>query len=126
MPSNTARRVILVVEDEALVRDLIAQALRDAGWEVLESHTAEAAIGYLLEGRAVDVVFTDIQLAGSLSGWDLADECKAVCPEAAVLYTSGNAADRSRRVEGSLFFDKPYWPDDILRACRRLSDRDRD
>ena len=79
MPSGTPG-VILVVEDEGMVREHIAQELRSAGWEVLESRSAEAAIAYLQAGYQIDVVFTDIQLAGHLSGWDVAEQFRAIRP----------------------------------------------
>ena len=113
--------VVLVVEDEWLLRKLIAEELRTAGWEVLETSTAEDAIAYLQAGRRIDVVFTDIQLAGSLCGWDVAEQFRAARPDLPVVYASGNAGDRSRRVAGSLFFEKPYQPTDVVEACRRLS-----
>jgi CheY-like chemotaxis protein len=110
---NGASRVILVVEDEWLVRDVVVQALRDAGWQVI----ALTRTGH----HHIDVVFTDIQLAGRLCGWDVAEQCRAARADFPVIYASGNAADRSRRVAGSLFFDKPYSAADIVDACSRLS-----
>jgi CheY-like chemotaxis protein len=61
-------RLVLVVEDEWLLRDLVVKALRSAGCDVLEAGTAEVAIAYLQAGHCIDVVFTDIQLAGELTG----------------------------------------------------------
>jgi CheY-like chemotaxis protein len=115
------RRVILVVEDEWLVREDIAQALRVGGLAVLESPTGEGAIAYVQAGRHIDLVFTDIQLAGQLSGWDVAEQFRAARPDAPVIYTSGNSTDRSRSVTGSVFFDKPYFTADVVDACRRLA-----
>ena len=111
--------VVLVVEDEWLVRDAIAQALRSAGSKVLETRSAEDAIAHLEAGQQVDVVFTDIQLAGSLSGWDVAEQFRTARAEMPIIYASG--IDRSRRVAGSLFFDKPYDATSIVAACRRMS-----
>jgi CheY-like chemotaxis protein len=118
---NGTSRVVLVVEDEWAVRCLIALELRSAGWDVLQVTTAESAIECLQGGRRIDVVFTDIQLAGALSGWDVADRFRAVRPDMPIIYTSGNAVDRSRRVADSLFFDKPYRPVAILQACEKLA-----
>ena len=113
--------MILVVEDEWPVREVVVQALRDAGWQVIEASTAEDAIALMRTGhRYIDVLFTDIQLAGRLCGWDVADQCRAARADFPVIYASGNAADRSRRVEGSLFFDKPYSTADVVEACGRL------
>ena len=110
-------RIILVVEDEWLVRSVIVEALRDAGWQVLEASTAENAISMVRTVAQIDVVFTDIELAGNQSGWDLAEQCRASRANYPVIYASGNAADRSRRVSDSQFFDKPYSAADIVDAC---------
>lgn len=110
--------VILVVEDEAMLRYAIAHELRSAGCEVVECGTAEEAIALSRDGRRIDVVFTDIQLAGPLSGWDVAEQLRSVDADVTVIYTSGNSADRTRRVAHSLFFDKPYEPAAVVHACR--------
>jgi DNA-binding response OmpR family regulator len=116
--------VALVVEDEWLVRDAIAQALRDARWQVLEASTAEVAIGLLRTGYRIDLVFTDIQLGGALCGWDIGEHCRAARTDFPVIYASGNSADRSRRVAGSLFFDKPYQTEEVVAACYQLCGRE--
>jgi CheY-like chemotaxis protein len=118
---NGTSRVILVVEDEWLVRDVIVQALRDVGWQVIEASKAEDAIALLGTGCRIDVLFKDIQLAGQLCGWDVAERFRAGREDAPVVYASGNSADRSRRVANSLFFNKPYLPAEVVDACHRLS-----
>lgn len=113
--------MILVVEDEWLVRDVVVQALRDAGWHVIEASTAEDAIALMRTGHHhIHVLFTDIQLAGRLCGWDVAEQCRAARADFPVIYASGNSADRSRRVADSLFFDKPYSAADVVAACGRF------
>jgi CheY-like chemotaxis protein len=112
-----APTVVLVVEDESILRCAVAQALRDAGFDVVERGTADEAVTYAGGGGRVDVVFTDIQLPGRLNGWDVAEHFRAVRPEVRIIYTSGNSVDRSRRVANSLFFDKPYDPTAVARAC---------
>jgi CheY-like chemotaxis protein len=111
--------VVLVVEDEALLRYAIAEALREAGFDVVESGTADHAITQLGLARDINVVFTDIQTPGHLSGWDVAEQFRAANAAVMIIYTSGNAPDRSRRVADSLFFDKPYDVPDVVRACGR-------
>jgi CheY-like chemotaxis protein len=120
MRAGNPSGVVLVVEDEWLVREEIVCQLKAAGWEVLEASTGEGAVG-LLEGRQrIDVLVTDIQLAGYLNGWDVAETFRATHPEMPVIYASGNTADKSRTVANSLFFSKPYKSAEILEACRRL------
>jgi CheY-like chemotaxis protein len=113
--------IVLVVEDEVLVRDDIARCLRERGCVVLEADTAEQAVAMCQAGKRVDVLLTDINLNGSGSGWDVADAFRVARPGIAVVYVSGNSVDRSRCVPGSLFFNKPYRDTDLLQACQVLA-----
>ena len=112
--------VALLVEDEWLVREEIADALRKGGWSVLEAASGESALTYLRTGQHIDVVITDIQLAGQLTGWDVAEEFRAARPAIPVVYASGNSHENPRKVQGSVFFNKPYCTSDLLEACSRL------
>ena len=69
---------------------------------------------------ADDVLFTDINLGGSVSGWEVAERFRMDRPDGVVLYTSGNGIDPKRCCPDSLLLAKPYLHDDILRACERL------
>ncbi len=111
----------LVVEDEVLVRCDIVSLLRAQNWLVLETPGGEAAIE-LLPAQHIDVVFTDIQLAGAKNGWDVAEEARKGQPGVHVIYTSSKTMDSSRRVERSLFFAKPYAADDVVAACQKFVD----
>ena len=115
-----ATLVVLVVEDDALLLYSVAHALRGDGCLVLEARTGEEAIAHLKAAKRVDVLFTDIQLAGPLSGWDVAEACRSSRHDMPVIYTSGNAADRRRAVAGSRFFEKPYDAASVVRACEQL------
>lgn len=108
---------VLVVEDEWLIREDLADHLKANGWDVLEASTAEGAIKLLESETHIDVLITDIQLAGYLSGWDVAEAVRAAQPKVAVIYASGNTVEQSRAVARSLFFSKPYRAADILQAC---------
>jgi CheY-like chemotaxis protein len=112
--------VVLVIEDEVLLRDLIASCLRDAGYVVVETNSGEDAIALSKSPMSIDIVFTDINLSGAATGWDVAERCRDDRPEVAVLYTSGKYVEPDRCVPGSAFVGKPYLPDDILGACQRL------
>lgn len=69
-------RVALVVEDDYVVRSDILAQFQAQGWSVLDAATGEAALALLTDHR-IDVVFTDIQLPGAISGWDdIAGYCK--------------------------------------------------
>jgi CheY-like chemotaxis protein len=121
MGPNGKSRLVLIVEDEGLLRAIIADEFRTAGWEVIETDTAEDAVALMRAGRPVDIVFTDIQLAGRLTGWDVGERCRAIREDVAIIYASGTAVDRSRRVDGSLFFDKPYIAETVIEACHKLT-----
>jgi CheY-like chemotaxis protein len=112
--------VVLVVEDESLLRLDVAEYLEDAGFAVIEAGTGEAAVALCNPGTAIDMVVTDINLGGAVSGWDVAECFRTVLPNMPVLYTSGEAVDRSRCVFGSAVMAKPYQNRDILKECQRL------
>lgn len=111
------RAVILVVEDEYLIRCDIADHLREAGYTVVETASGEEAIALCQSGMSIDIVFTDINLIGPASGWDVAERFRANQPNVSVLYTSGKAIDRGRCVPSSAFIAKPYQHDAIVGAC---------
>jgi CheY-like chemotaxis protein len=109
--------VVLIVEDDWLVREDVASEFRRGGWIVLEMTTGEGAIGIIESGETVDALVTDIQLAGKASGWDVAEAFHARHPDFPVVYTSGNAAVGERFVPGSVFVPKPCSAADLVEAC---------
>jgi CheY-like chemotaxis protein len=115
------RPVVLVAEDEWFLRACIAAYLRAARWRVLEASSGEAAVSLLEAGHSIDVVFTDIQLAGKMSGWEVGEQFRRVLPKIHVIYTSGNTPGVGRAVPESLFIPKPYEPEAIVEACRTLA-----
>lgn len=115
-------RAILVVEDEHLVRGHVADHFRNSGWHVVEASSGEEALAHVQAGLRLHAVFTDIQLGGQVSGWDVAEHCRSAHPDVVVLYASGKPADRSRVVSGGEFFGKPYMVAEVVRTCQRLSD----
>jgi CheY-like chemotaxis protein len=116
---------VLVVEDDSVLRSIIVDYLEDAGCLVFEAATAERAISLCKLGLSIDAVFTDVHLRSSLTGWDVGEAARYTLGDVPVIYTSGSSLERARPVAGSLFFDKPYQPADILRACRTLCDGQR-
>ena len=109
---------ILVVEDEFLVRETIVEELREAGFDVVEAATGEEAMRLC---DRVDVLFTDIRLPGSLTGWDIAENCRAAHPNIPVIYATGYSHVEPRRVPGSVFFRKPYRAAQVIKAIRDLT-----
>jgi len=120
---------ILLVEDEAGVRDFAAHALRSSGYYVSEVASAEEALEVFARKRAgFDLVFSDVVLSGK-SGVQLAEEIASVSPGTPVLLTSGYADDRSQldeiRRRCLPFLQKPYAVGDLLLAVSEAMSADR-
>lgn len=119
MHAGPEAHVVLVVEDEVFLREYVVDEFRRLGWHVLETATGEQALTFATTER-VDVVFTDIQLGGQLSGWEVAEALRRREPTLPVLYTSGNASIKARQVVGSAFLSKPYEAEAAVKLCCRL------
>jgi CheY-like chemotaxis protein len=102
---------ILVAEDEVLIRFVIADYLRDCGFQVIEASSGDEAVSILESTVSVDLVFTDVQMPGSRDGFELAQWVRANRPGVPVLLTSGDskkAATAKQLCENEPFFAKPY------------------
>jgi len=119
--TNLLSPVILVVEDEWMLRDAIVHYLQDAGCRVLEAESGEDALSVIESDGAIDVLLTDIRLNGGMNGWQVGEEVRRRDADMPVIYASGQAIEPPRQVPGSLFFHKPYNPSEILGACERLT-----
>ena len=115
---HAGRLKILVVEDDPLVSSMVSDALASTGFEVTAVPAAEDALGLAVMDVPFDVLFTDIDLAGSINGWELAETMREMRPNLPVAYTSGRAQDNGAhaRVPDSVFLAKPY----SLSAMRSL------
>jgi CheY-like chemotaxis protein len=110
---------VLVVEDEALVRMDIAEYLIDAGFTVLEAEDADQAIDILNARTDIQLLFTDIDMPGSMDGLKLAAFVRDRWPPVKIIVTSGNR--EAPDLPGDTpFFAKPYLPSKIAEAIRRL------
>lgn len=112
------RPLVLVVEDEALLREMIAFEFELSGFEVIDAGSAEEALQRLRDIPALDLLFTDIRLPG-MDGWSLATEVRALYADAPVIYASGNA-ERQELLPRSEFIQKPYRPDQIFAVAAGL------
>jgi CheY-like chemotaxis protein len=115
------RPVVLVIEDELFLRLNIVSCLQEAGYAVVEAATGEEAIALCHAGAPIDLVFTDVNLGGHASGWDVAECFRTVRPDVPVVYTSGRSLDAGRCIADGSFVAKPYRESDILKACQRLT-----
>jgi len=114
------KRSVLVVEDDWLLRQSLADALNAEHWDVHEAESGETALEVLKSVVSLDFLITDIRLGGKLDGWDVADAFRAANIVAPVLYLSGNPVLESRKVSTSAFLSKPYQMDRLLTVCHRL------
>ena len=87
----TPRRVLLV-EDEPLIRALIADEMTDAGYVVTEACNGREAMTALEAAPDFDLLFTDIRLPGLLDGWAIAERARALNPDIGVVYATGYSA----------------------------------
>jgi CheY-like chemotaxis protein len=118
------RRIsVLVVEDEALIGEMIKSALADDGFDVHLSGDAKDALRYLKSGKPVDVLFTDIDLPGEMDGGSLARCARELKPDLPVVYASGKASGvrHVAKVPGSIFLQKPYDPFEASTLLAQLS-----
>jgi CheY-like chemotaxis protein len=120
MISEAKRAVILVVEDELLIRMNAVEMIEEA-FEVVEAGNAEEAI-VILEGRLdVAVVFTDIQMPGTMDGLKLAAVVRLRWPPIKIVATSGQVKIGVGDLpQGSRFLQKPYSPAEIMKTLREL------
>lgn len=114
-------RTILVVEDDALVRDTVVGELQARGYAIIESESGEEALR-VLEERPVSLLFTDIRLLDRMDGWELAERARALKPNLPVIYTTGYSAEAPRFVPESVFLQKPYLPSAVISAIEGLLD----
>jgi CheY-like chemotaxis protein len=114
--------LIVVAEDEALIRMEIVAALVDEGFEVIEAgHAAEAISQLEKRGHDVRVLFTDVAMPGEMDGVRLAHHARRQWPQLRVIVTSGKAAPPSLELpHGSRFVPKPYHSALVLAHVREL------
>jgi CheY-like chemotaxis protein len=110
---------ILVVEDEVLIRLLMAEALRDEGYQIVEAATADEGMAVLQSGQAIDLIITDVRMPGQIDGLQLAAQAKRYDPNRPVIIVSGHlTAQDVSRVDA--FIPKPYTYVHLLSVVNQL------
>lgn len=117
---SLAKRTVLIVEDELLIRMNAVEMIEEA-FGVVEAASADQAIA-ILESRAdVTIVFTDIQMPGSMDGLTLAAAVRDRWPPINIVVTSGQVElSPDDLPEGGRFLPKPYSPAEIMQTLREL------
>jgi CheY-like chemotaxis protein len=118
---------ILVVEDEAAVRDIAVTFLRSLGYAVIATADAVTGLEQLSQRADIDMLFSDVVLGTGMTGVELAHEARRRRPGLPVLLTSGyeHSALENRSNNGSEFvlLPKPYRREDLSAAVRRILDQ---
>ena len=121
-PNPHTRALVLVVEDEALVRMTLVDVLEDAGFKVIEAAHADEAIKVLRAVSGIHAMVTDVEMPrGSFNGFELARQVRASRQDVGVLIASGRAAPKVGDLpDGALFIGKPVHPETLVRLLRTL------
>ncbi len=126
-PVQPGTEQVLLVEDEEMVRSLTGRALREYGYKVLEARGGEEALRlFKASAERIDMVVTDVAMPG-MGGRELARRLRAEAPELPILFISGYTGDdvveRGLLAAGAPFLSKPFTPDALAAAVRRLLDK---
>jgi two-component system, response regulator PdtaR len=116
----SAPRVVLVVEDEVIVRMTAADELRARGFDVIEAYNADEAITLLKTQTPIALLFTDVQLPGSVDGLALARLVRETHPDMKIIITTGNSAVPDDGHGADAFFRKPYLLERVVASIESL------
>ncbi len=121
-PNPHTRALILVVEDEALVRMTLVDVLEDAGFKVIEAVHADDALQALQSAPDIQAVVTDVEMPrGSINGFELARRVRADYQGIGILIVSGRVAPKHGELpEGALFIGKPVDPDTLVKLLNSV------
>lgn len=121
-PLTTGREVILLVDDEPQIRAVTAIQLKRLGYEVLQAEDGPAALDMIESRQSVDLLVTDIDLSGDMTGVELAASVRGQNRGIRVLYVSGYAdggwGDNQSQEARAPFLPKPYDSAALARAVR--------
>jgi CheY-like chemotaxis protein len=119
-PATSTATRILVVEDELLIRMLVADELRDADYDVVEASSADEALELLGTLAPVNLIFSDVRMPGSIDGLGLLAAVKAKCPDMPFIVTSGHIEPSLAIQRGAdQFVPKPYSTHVVLSAVHK-------
>jgi CheY-like chemotaxis protein len=126
LQAQGGRESILVVEDDLLVRSYVLTDLAALGYTAHAAATAAQALALVYDDLEFDLLFTDVMLAGSINGRQLAAELRKYRPDLKVLLTSGYTGNASRPpvggLDGALLLEKPYRRAELARMLRLALD----
>ncbi len=114
---------IILVEDEALVRMVVAEDFRDAGYVVIECSSGDEAWDLLMTGAEVDLLFSDVHMPGRLDGLALATVAREKMPDLPIIIASGRLP--AIKAAAYVFMVKPFSSEAALHHIAHLLNADR-
>lgn len=105
--------VVLVVEDEVMIREFVAEDLQEAGYQVLTANNAKAAVDILQVRPDIHLVFTDVNMPGTMNGLQLAACVRDRWPRTHIVVTSGKCWSADK-LAGAVFVPKPYLLSNLI------------
>lgn len=123
MSTNETRAAVLVVEDEPLLMFEAVDFLEDEGFTVYNASNADEALREMEEHADIGVLFTDVQMPGSMNGLALARAVRDCWPLVNIIVTSGHVeiSDDDLPAAGVYFFPKPYIAGHVVRQVKRMA-----
>lgn len=122
--AQPSRIPVLVVEDEPLLRMMALDMVEDAGFDPVEARDADEAIKILEARTDITIVFTDIDMPGSMNGLKLAAAIRDRWPPIEIIITSGKfRLDDGGIPARTVFFTKPYDHAEVISTMRWMSGR---
>jgi two-component system, response regulator PdtaR len=113
--------VVLIVEDEPLIRVVGVCILQDAGFEVREAASADEAVTILEANDEIRLIFTDVHMPGSMDGLRLAHYVREPWPQVKIIVTSGYGKTTAASLPaGVMFMPKPYDSGALTRRIRAV------
>lgn len=126
MIARGGRETILLVEDEPMLRELVAKVLKEYDYRVLEAETGvEALKVWEASNGKVDLLLTDMVMPGGIGGAELAQQLRKRKPDLRVIYSSGYSTEvggRSLSESDPMFLAKPYRPPQLAQRIRKCLD----
>ena len=125
--TQEAKIVVMVLEPDVIVRTEIADYLRECGYRVIEGVTAADTWAIIAAKIKVDIVFSEVHLAGGTDGFALARRLRQIQPGIDVILVSGvaGAAEKCKDLCEDGPFDKPYRSEDVVARIQLLLERRR-
>jgi len=109
---------VLVVDDNSLLKRAAVQIVEDNGYLALSANNAGEAMTILDTHDEVDVLFTDVDMPGSMDGLELAQETSVSYPLVEIVVTSSTEQTADQLPVGAAYLPKPYSSDEVAEALR--------